>query len=393
MLDVHIARRSEIANQVRALISVRGPRTSFQKSQMDSLLREVEEIEDSIASEYERRQSAAFSAWLRQGKMLDPENKRLLSEIQTRDMIEQGLGIGTAGGPGVFVPVGYEKAVVSSMKSYSKILNLCNLVEADNRPHPYPLDNEGASIGELLGEGQQASIGDVASPSQVIIGSFRFSSKICRVSRELLQDQEVSLDSYLSRIFAVRLARIASQYLTTGTGVNQPTGFMNSATIVNAGVAVGAFQNDGASGGNSLGLADFATLESAVDPSYRANSKWFLHPASLQKLRAQVDKQGHPLYPGLQNSPDGVARIFNREVCTSPFMDQLQTGPSSPTVTRKPIALVDLSRYTCRKGRLVVHRLDELYAEMFAVGFLATMRVDGNFTDLGNCAAFLETAY
>jgi hypothetical protein len=75
MLDVHIARRSEIANQVRALISVKGPRTSFQKSQMDSLLREADELESNIHDETERRRLGSFERFLRTGH----EDRSLLS--------------------------------------------------------------------------------------------------------------------------------------------------------------------------------------------------------------------------------------------------------------------------------------------------------------------------
>ena len=227
----------------------------------------------------------------------------------------------------------------------------------------------------------------------MILSSYKFSSKITKVSRELLTDEEISLDAYLARIFAVRLARIASQYLTTGTGVNQPMGFLNSSTIVNAGVAVGAGANDGTSGPNSLGLADFATLESSVDVAYRGRAKWMCHPNTLGSLRRAVNKQGSALFPGLQNSPDGVNRIFNREIVTNPNMDVLQSMPSSPLVTRKPIALCDFSRYTVRRTPLVVYRIDERFAEFFQTAFLAFQRLDANFTDQGACAAHLETAY
>jgi HK97 family phage major capsid protein len=169
---------------------------------------------------------------------------------------------------------------------------------------------------------------------------------------------------------------------------------MTSSTIVNAGVAVGANANDGTSAANSLGLADFATLEAAVDVAYRPNARWMCHPSTLQHLRAQPDKQGRPLFPGLQNSPDGVNRIFNREIVTNPFMDQLQAQSSSPTVTRKPLAFADLSRYTIRlRSPMVVARLEERWAEYAIVGYQNVIRLDANFTDQGACAAYIQTIY
>ena len=167
MLDVFSQRRSEIGSQVKALISVRGPRTAHQKLTLNSLLKEADDLEIGVADEHERRKSAAFSKWLREGKMLGSEDRKLLHEVSTRDMTEVGLGAGTATGAGVFVPIGFERSVVSAMKDYSPLLALANVVDvASGRNHAYPNDDDAAtSFGELLGEGQQASVADRAGDS------------------------------------------------------------------------------------------------------------------------------------------------------------------------------------------------------------------------------------
>lgn len=392
MLDVHLQRRQQIAHQVQALIAVRGPRTAGQKLALSNLLREADELESDIENEHQKRQSQAFNNWLIAGDNCSADDKRLLRE--RRDMVEAGLATGQATGAGVLVPVGFEHAVASAMKDYSPLLAICSLADAPNgRPHPFPLDADASVTGELLGEGQQASLADVNAPAQVILNSYKLSSKIIVVSRELLNDQEVDFANYLPRQLGIRLARIMSQLCTIGSGSNQPTGFMNSSSIVNAGTAVGAFTNDGASGSNSLGTADLALLESAVDVAYRKNASWMVHPSTLQAMRAQVDKQGRWLWPGLHHSHDGVNRIFGYPLYTNPFVDQLQTQSSSPQLTRKPIVFADFSRYKIRRAPLAVWRMDERFAEFDKVAFLAMQRIDGNWVDSGACAAYLQTTY
>ena len=392
-LDAFSIRRQTIGNQVKEILATRGPLPEFKKQSLSALLAEAEGLEAPINTEHEKRQDAAFNRFLRAGKdQLASEDRRLLREA--RDMTEAGLPTGVATGPGIMVPVGFERAVVSAMRDYSDLLKIANVVAVDNgRPHPYPADLDEALSGELLPEGQQATTADINQPSQIILNSYKFSSKLIRVSRELLTDQEVDFPSYLARILGIRLARITSQMFTTGTGTAQPTGFMVSSTIINAGVAAGASASDGTSSSASIGVADASLLMSAVDVAYRKNAKFMVHPSTLQSMMSQLDKNGRWLWPGLHNSPDGVNRVLNHEIVTNPAMDTLQATASSPQVSRKPIAFADFNKYTIRRAPMVLWKLEERFAEFYQVGFLAMVRADGNWTDLGACAAYLETVY
>jgi len=345
--------------------------------------------EDGIANadaEREKRELAALDKFLRLGRdRLSQEEKKLLREA--RDMGEAGYATGAATGGGILVPVDFNDMVTSAMKDYSPLLSLATIIQSPTgSPRPFPTDQDANSSGELQPENVQANLADVSQPGQVILTSFKFSSKEIRLSRELLQDQEVNLPEYLARILGVRLGRVISTYCTTGTGSGQPVGFMNSSTIVNAGTAAGTT-------GAEIAGADFALVESAVDAAYRPRAKWMCHPSTLQLLRGFVDLAGHPLYPGLSNSPDGIDRIMNREIVTNPAMDALQTGPSNPLTTVRPLALCDFTQYTVRMCPIILQRLDEKYAEFFQVAYVAYQRADGNFTTAGNCAAYLETTY
>jgi HK97 family phage major capsid protein len=393
MLDVYTQRRQVVAAQVRDLINARGPRTAMHKASLEALLSEDAELESGVNREYEKRKFAALAPWLRWGELaLQGEHHKLLPQLSKRDMSEAGLAFGTASGGGILVPVDFNHMVTSAMKDYSPLLSLATIIPTSSgAPRPFPTDLDANISGEILNEGVQANLADVSAPSQVILSSYRFSSKMVRLSRELLADQEVDLPSYLARVLGVRLARIMSTSFTSSASA--PTGFMNSSTIINAGTAVGSAANNGTGGANTIGSSDLALLESAVDVAYRPSAKFMVHPSTLQSMRAALDKQGHVLWPGLHNSHDGVNRLLNYEVVTNPAMDQLQTVASSPVVTVRPIAFADWSRFTIRMCPLALVRFEERFAELFQIAFIAYCRADGNFTDAGSCAAYLETNY
>jgi HK97 family phage major capsid protein len=399
MLDIYTQRRQVVAAQIRDLIQVRGPRTANQRATLESLLAEDQELEHGVSSEHEQRRMAALPSWF-QGRLSDKE-ATLLPPLSKRDMTEAGLATGAATAGGILaVPLPYNHSVISSMKDYSRLIELATIVPSDTpgansgANMPFPLDLDANMTGELTPENQQRTLGDISAPGQVILSSYKFDSKELRISRELLQDQSIDLPAYTARIFGVRLGRIMSQMFTIGTGNGQPTGFMNSSTIINAGTAVGAAGSTGYGGSIVLiSPSDLGTLESAVDVAYRSRAKIMLSPSTLQSLRAATSSTGAVLYPGLHNSPDGVNRLLNYEVVTNPAMDALQTTPGSPPTTTRPIAFADFSRYTIRMLPILLQRLDEKWAEFFQVSYIAYSRADGNFTDAGACAAYLEVTY
>lgn len=350
-------------------------------------------------TEHHQRQNAAFANWLRVGTDgLASEDKRLLRTSERRDMYEAGLPTGAASGGGILVPAGseFEHRVMSAMKYTSSLFEICSVIRSANgRPKAFSLDNDATISGEgPLGEGAQTNMADIGSPSQAILGAYRFSSKMLRISKELMADQEVNFDEYLPRTLGVRIARALSPLLTNGSGTNTILGFTQGPNVVNAGTAIGAGANDGTSGANSIGTSDLATLENAVDYAYRANARWMVHPNTLKSLRSQLDKEGRPLFPGLHHSPDGINRLLNYPVEVNTAIDTLQANSSSPQVTAKPIWFADWSRYTVRLvSPFVLIRSLELYADLDALAVVMYARADARWTDTGNCCAFLETVY
>jgi HK97 family phage major capsid protein len=144
--------------------------------------------------------------------------------IEQRDMTTSGGPTLTFAGDAPFVPAGFYAKIEEAMKWYGGMQEVAEVLNTDTgQPLPYPTDNDTTNTGELVGEGQQVSTAD-ASVGVVMFGAYKFSTKLVRVSIELLQDSAFDLESYLAKKFGIRLARIRNTKFTVGTGVNEPKG-------------------------------------------------------------------------------------------------------------------------------------------------------------------------
>jgi len=351
-----------------------------------------------VKAEQEKRYEASYLNYLRHGwspkpdkgirglaaqdlEILTPHKRTESFEArdlgpQFRDMSGGGQGAYPGATTGFFVPVGFVDKITEAMKYYGPMIQEGDLINtATGQPLPFPTDNDTTVAGELIGEGTQVSTGDV-SIGQITFGAYKFSSKLIKVSIELLNDSAFDFSSYLTKKFATRLGRARNTYYTTGTGTNQPTGIITAST---AGVtAVGSSGNDGGSGtaANSIGSDDLIAVEHSVDPLYRPGSKYMFHDATLKSLKQLKDKYGRPLWmPGLAtkepDSINGYAYAINND------MAQIAT-------TNKTVAFGQLKLYTIRQVMdMSILRLEERFADYGQVGFLAFHRSDANLLDAG----------
>jgi len=111
-----------------------------------------------------------------------------ISDKERRDM---GIGTNTLGG--YFVPRGFVYEVEEAMKWYGSMLESSEIMDtATGQPLPYPTDNDTTNTGQLVGEGQQVAENDVTL-GNIIFGAEKFSTKMVKVSIELLQDSAFAI--------------------------------------------------------------------------------------------------------------------------------------------------------------------------------------------------------
>jgi HK97 family phage major capsid protein len=201
----------------------------------------------------DRRHRPAFRDYLRNGLQdMKAENRAILAEF--RDM---GVGTGNLGG--YFVPQGFVYDIEQALKYYGNMLGVATIMDtATGQPLPYPTDNDTTVTGELVGEGVQVTNADV-SIGHIVFGAFKFSTKLVKVSLELLQDSAFDMESYLKQKFAIRFVRILNTKFTLGAGTTEPFGIIVAATTTGP-TAVGSSGN---TGGTETGGTPSATYTSS----------------------------------------------------------------------------------------------------------------------------------
>jgi HK97 family phage major capsid protein len=336
----------------------------------------------------EKEHREAFGKWLRLGnKGVTERERQLVWERRDTDANAQAAGTQsltytslTSGG--AFVPAGFVYDVDVALKYYCDFLNpeVCRqLTTATGNILPYPTSNDTSNEAGILAE-NTSEIEEPMTMGVINFGAYKFSTRIIRVSVELLQDSAFNLEDFIKQQFAVRLGRVFEQYFTTGTGSAQPTGIVTATLAggVTPVIAIGSSTNDGSSntGTNSIGSSDLIALEHSVDPLYRRGAKYMFHDQTLKSLKQLLDKYGRPLWvPGLAvNAPDtimGYPYVVNQQFP--------QIGAAKNTVL-----FGDVSKYIVRKVKeLQILRLDERYADYGQVGFIGFARADGNLVDAG----------
>jgi len=387
--DAHALLAGEITAETRAKFDQMMADADLLKADIDRFERvEVEErtappngrpgAAGDPAKEREERHKKLFRSYLIHGMQgMDFEDRAALQ----REYRDLGTGGGNAlqgTGAGYFVPVGFVDEVEMALKYYGPMLDVATIMTtASGQPMPYPTDNDTSNTGEQVGEGAQVATQDVTI-SAVQFGAYKFSTKMIKVSLELLQDSAFDIESYLKEKFAIRLGRIINNKTTVGAGSGSSTinGIVTAATA--GPIATGAATNDGGSetGATSIGSDDLLELEHSVDILYRRDAMYMMHDSTLKVIKKVKDKYGRPLWmPGLAvREPDtinGYKYAINNDMATV-------------AANAKTVLFGALKKYVIRQVKeLSVMRLDERFADYGQVAFIGFARYDGNLVDAG----------
>jgi HK97 family phage major capsid protein len=341
----------------------------------------------------------AFQTYLRIGASEMRTDQRAVL-FERRDMGTGGQGAYPGATTGFFVPVGFFKQVEDALKYYGPMLvggeGMPLLFDTDTgAPLPFPTADDTNEIGEQVGENQQVTTADV-SLGQIMFGAWKYSTKMVKVSIELLTDSAFDIESFLATEFGRRLGRIANLKTTTGVGTTEPMGIVPAITAGgNVITATGSFTNDDVGEANTIGSDDLVALEHQVDPVYRPRARYMMHDATLKALKKVKDKNGRSLL-WQEGTPQGSpATVNGYPYCINNDMDQLQTVSSSPVVTRRTMVFGDLSKHVIRRVKqLSVLRLSERFADFGQVAFIGFARYDANNIDVGHRAqAILQNVY
>lgn len=303
----------------------------------------------------DEQRTQAFIKFVRHGAgELTSEERKMLLEARAQGVTGPEKG-------GYTVPTTFLAKVQESMKQYGGIASVAQVLVTDGgNPIEWPTSDGTNDEGELIGENTDAGEKDVEFGMDAL-GAHKLTSKVIRVSNELLSDSGIDMETYLAGRIASRIGRAESRLIVMGTGTGspaQPKGLAASVSVGKQTTAAGAFTWKEVNG-----------LIHSIDPAYRNAPKFRLafNDATLQALEEMEDGNGRPLWiPGLDsNAP---ARLLKYQYVIDQAIPSVAAGA-------KFMFAGDFDQFILRRVRyMVLKRLVERYAEYDQTGFLAFHR-------------------
>lgn len=280
------------------------------------------------------------------------------SQFMPTSFRDQTIGTANTGGNAVVTGafIGFEKM----MKAYGGLDSFCSILQtSQGNPLPLLMGDDTTNLGTIRAE-NVATANTNLTITKGLINSYRVSSAVFMVSKELLADSEINFSSYIGEKLVERLARKASQLWVSGAGTTEPLGIASQAG--NSGIVLAL--------ATAISYAELNNIYHSIDPAYRANASWMFNDNTLAILKAAVDSTGRPLWVAslTQGQPDS---LLGKPIHV------VQEVPSISVSSSKSIYFGDFSKVTVRKvGGTDVQVLNELYALNNAIGVVANMRTD-----------------
>ena len=297
------------------------------------------------------------------GRASDVYKKAFWDQVRAKDgvsyEVRNMLSEGTDSEGGYLVPDEFEKTLIQALEEDGVVRNLAHVFTTSNGLHKIPIVttkgvanwiDEGAAYGES---------DDVFGAEQIDAHKV---GTIIKVSEELLNDSAFDLEAYFQSEFARRIGNKEEEAFLIGDGSKKPTGILNATGGADIGVTAGS--------ATAITADELIDLYYSLKSPYRKNAVWLMNDSTVAAIRKLKDSNGQYLWqPALREKEYDT--ILGKRVITSPYAPEIAAGA-------KTVMFGDFSYYWIgdRQG-VSFKRLNERYADLGQVGFLASKRVDG----------------
>lgn len=297
------------------------------------------------------------------GRAADAYVKAFWTQVRAKDgvsyEVRNVLSEGVDSEGGYLVPDEFENTLVSGLEEEGSIRSLAHVFTTSNGVHKIPVVQTKGTANWIDENGSYGDSDDVFGQEQIDAHKV---GTVIKVSEELLNDSAFDLEKYFREEFARRIGAKEEEAFIVGDGSKKPTGILHTSGGAEVGVT--------AASDKAITADEVIDLFYSVKAPYRKNAVWVLNDSTVRAIRKLKDSNGQYLWQPALHEGDHET-LLGKKILTSPYMPEIGAG-------QKVVMFGDLSFYWIgdRQG-ITFKRLNERYADMGQVGFLASKRVDG----------------
>lgn len=309
---------------------------------------------------------ATIDKFMRQGYgALNTEERSVLGTEQrgTSTLVSSTTTLG-----GYTMPEEWASELYKTMLWYGGALDACGIKyhSSGGGDLHLPKVADTANVGAIITQGTGDAVLDTTF-SEVVLGAFGYTSKMIKVSWELLEDSAYNISSEVQELAAIRLGRILNTHFTTGDGSSKPLGLVPAAAAGKT-----------AASATAITRAELVDLVHSVDKAHRSGPRvgFMFNDSTLAAIKKLSfgSSDDRPLWvpsmrEGAPDSLEGFKYTINND------MAAIATG-------QKTILFGDFSKYIIRQvGGYQMARSTERYIDERSVVFFVFARFDADIID------------
>ena len=314
----------------------------------------------------------AFHSWLasksEDGEPLTAEAREVLRTGFGKMEARAQTTVNAAGG--YSIPEQMMTEITRSMLAFGPMYDpgvTREIVTTGGNAMPWPTVDDTASTAGAHTEG--ATLTDDGGKDVTFgtkqLDAFAFDTEWLRISKELMDDSFLAVETLIGSLLGERLGRIANLQLTTGSGSGAPNGIVTASGL---GVT--------AAGTAAITADEIIDLQHSVDPAYRTapSVRFMFNDTTLREIRKLKDGDGNYLWQmgniqgGIPSTLNGTPYVINQQV------------PSIATGARAML-FGDMQKYFVRKvGQPLIGAISD--KDFWpGIGVAGYIRFDGELSD------------
>ena len=312
----------------------------------DELNNRLEALADEIPEKKAAKDAAA-------AKKAEAYNTAFWETMHT-GMAQNAMKEGSDGSGGYLVPDTFDENLTEQLAQENVLRKISQVFKTSRRLRiPVAEDMDCAA---WVPEGTPIPFMDVEI-GEIIIDAYKLATSI-KVSDELLEDSGFDLEEYIQKVFAKRIGEKEEEGFLKGTGGGMPLGLIYQTPVGAVSEEIG-----------DISIDDMIDLMYSLEEPYRTNAVWLVSDHAYQKIRKITNHNGVPLWQNHLEEGEPET-LLGHPILVSAYLDSVAPGS-------KPVLFGDFSYYWIgERGKRVIKRLVECYANQDQVAFLTSERVD-----------------